>query len=1552
MILRSANGSQACVIDCEFSGRAFEFRTNETSDATVDGFAIINGGGESISDGGAVLVESSSRPTFKNCIFAYNAPSQPSSNNFGGGIYVIQSAGIKLEGCLFQENSATDGGAIMGASSGTVQIRRCVFVDNVAAESANAYGGALRMDTGHAEVQNSLFNNNRSEYGGAITTNNTDTQILNTTFVNNSVTGSGAVVFAKYEWNTVTLTNCILWNNDLNSSMSESSQLHAIEGASITLRHTALQNCDTYCALANNANTALDPLFHDEDGVDGIVGNIDDDLRLLSASPCLDAGTNGAIISEHEVDLNGAPRIQDGDGDGNAIVDMGAYERVADCNSNGITDESEIAAGSSPDCNNNGVPDGCDLASGTNDDCNWNGIPDDCDIASGTSFDCNSNGAPDDCDLLSGASFDCNTNGIPDVCDISSGLDGDCNTNGVPDSCDVEAGTSDDCNVNWIPDDCELAVEQALVPSTLSSIGSQASRDLFASDRSLLTYQDMVVSYGRPWPADTDQTPDITTNGDPASRLRALAALRTCASDSLLFAPVFHELYSFEMLLGNEAYTDALDPTIGLHGINASELGDLYCFQGAPGVGSLLVEELNLLRGRDLCPGGSCDPADWLNDTTYYPTYTGNDSLGNPGTTRAAIYNRMPPNAEGFSALAYQSNYGPDENYEAVLEQYPQGHGDAYGYYLTATTTYLDVLRGEPSTPDDGISLFADALINAQQTDTEQVQPDGSPDVPVAHQSVRNMANAMAAKARAGLRVVDLTFRRDYREDPEDPEHDQILEDTDVDRAWGTGDWARRAGLGAYLDWAITSQLTPAGTNGMLGEVNRNSVEAISELASTASKLQERIDTAGGGLNPLGLVSNVVPFGINAGQLDAWIQSGSGKSHYEQVRDAAVNALANARSVLEYANQASQRMREQDESLFQFSEQVADRAADFQNRLIELHGYPSASDPADNDLDPTTSDAVEANSAPDLVNYLLDAQAIQEAGWLARPAPGEIQLAMSELRLAGLRIESAQNELDNLRAETDDLTRFIEFREGTQAEEIDIINQATQETIALAERVKQMQSASLSAGSLKKAVKSAVKSARGGSYTAMYASALLSAAQQSAQINANFEMQVEQARISGWKEAELTQISQKVEIERERLRLQSLVRQSPQLMVNLKIAEEHALQATGRLHAAVQRGQRLLDERERIRRLQRDQLESYRWEDLAFRVFRNNAIQKYDAFFDVAARFVMLAGRSFAYEYNERSIYDLLERVCSERRLGNDAGTSGGIQGVLEDLDQRAITNQFNSPFIELNEKTFRLRSGLLGLSNSLDDNLAFRAWLESHIVQRLEDLPVMQDYAQLSSSTHFGPAIVIPLATENTGNNFFGNPPEVPFGGDRFPISRNAKILRYAIRFDGVDAFALGGSNDVSVFLMPIGDSVIRENTNQPVVEDEPARSWSVVDQWLPLPPLVSGMDPNVQDRDYNPWVETAGSGSNYLNAVKRFLESTAQIEAGQALAYQVDRAGRSAWNTEWLLVIPGAQWTGSSDPDVIHDKLMTFIYGAGGDPANNLGITDIRWIVSAYAN
>jgi len=50
-------------------------------------------------------------------------------------------------------------------------------------------------------------------------------------------------------------------------------------------------------------------------------------------------------------------------------------------------------------------------------DCNSNGIPDECDVAVGTSADCQSNGIPDECDITSGTSEDCNANSVPDECE-------------------------------------------------------------------------------------------------------------------------------------------------------------------------------------------------------------------------------------------------------------------------------------------------------------------------------------------------------------------------------------------------------------------------------------------------------------------------------------------------------------------------------------------------------------------------------------------------------------------------------------------------------------------------------------------------------------------------------------------------------------------------------------------------------------------------------------------------------------------------------------------------------------------------------------------------------------------------------------------------------------------------------------------------------------------------------------------------------------------------------------------------------------------------------
>jgi hypothetical protein len=53
------------------------------------------------------------------------------------------------------------------------------------------------------------------------------------------------------------------------------------------------------------------------------------------------------------------PRVGDGDGDGTAIVDMGADEYY-DCNGNEVADYLDVAEGASLDCNGNGVPDECE----------------------------------------------------------------------------------------------------------------------------------------------------------------------------------------------------------------------------------------------------------------------------------------------------------------------------------------------------------------------------------------------------------------------------------------------------------------------------------------------------------------------------------------------------------------------------------------------------------------------------------------------------------------------------------------------------------------------------------------------------------------------------------------------------------------------------------------------------------------------------------------------------------------------------------------------------------------------------------------------------------------------------------------------------------------------------------------------------------------------------------------------------------------------------------------------------------------------------------------
>ncbi|HKB08562.1 MAG TPA: thrombospondin type 3 repeat-containing protein, partial [Candidatus Polarisedimenticolia bacterium] len=63
----------------------------------------------------------------------------------------------------------------------------------------------------------------------------------------------------------------------------------------------------------------------------GTLTNTAEDFRLQSTSPLIDAGTNTPVpgMPLSTVDLDGLPRVQDGNGDAVATVDVGAYEYLA-----------------------------------------------------------------------------------------------------------------------------------------------------------------------------------------------------------------------------------------------------------------------------------------------------------------------------------------------------------------------------------------------------------------------------------------------------------------------------------------------------------------------------------------------------------------------------------------------------------------------------------------------------------------------------------------------------------------------------------------------------------------------------------------------------------------------------------------------------------------------------------------------------------------------------------------------------------------------------------------------------------------------------------------------------------------------------------------------------------------------------------------------------------------------------------------------------------------------------------------------------------------------
>ncbi|MBO7683681.1 MAG: hypothetical protein J6T51_03030, partial [Kiritimatiellae bacterium] len=383
----------------------------------------------------------------------------------------------------------------------------------------------------------------------------------------------------------------------------------------------------------------------------------------------------------------------------------------------------------------------------------------------------------------------------------------------------------------------------------------------------------------------------------------------------------------FYSLLGAEAYSDAKNPLISAGADGQQFASGTFSF--ANQVSSLLDEELALLRGRT--------------SATQFPRMT-----------EAPCYNRLAWNlTKGITEgePAYVANYGIrardgilDVNCAAV--QYPQGHGDAWGHYLSALTGYYRLLRNPyfDWTVSMGEMLMDQKLMN------------------VDYQDEQKFADAAVKMVQTGADAMDLTLRKAYKENGGDVAAAYF--DADREQAFGYGEWATRTGLAAAYNWMTVNALLPtndapyqAFTDKGVKKIDRTTATQLPLLASAVRAVERKLQGFEAGANPLGLSENAIPFDIDPDRL------AQKESHFEQILERAEQALANCATVLDYANVYGSRLAQIAKGEESALADQATQEQSFNNQLIAIYGTPYSGDIGPGGTYPQGYDG------PDLYNY-------------------------------------------------------------------------------------------------------------------------------------------------------------------------------------------------------------------------------------------------------------------------------------------------------------------------------------------------------------------------------------------------------------------------------------------------------------------------------------------------------------------------------------------------------------------------------------------------------
>jgi hypothetical protein len=363
------SSGEATLIDCTLADNSITLDNDELDGGGAiytdsDGTINLNGCSLShnfgIDRGGALYCQLDSNTLISNCAFIGNQAPGTDTPGLGGAIYAYSA--LFVADSRFESNSSSDGGAVSG--NGTFV--NCEFVDNTSSGAGGAVFNQFGLYLYELAFVNCRFIGNQSQSdGGALFADvgvSQGTWITGCEFIGNAAVHWGGAVHAQTYTTPLGIANCTFWAN---STLESGGGLHIAtsqDGVASVYNSIVRGNspdqinlidalevsyCDIEDGWAGNGshNIDADPLFIDPEGLDGIPGTADDNLRLLPLSPCIDAADNTAVpADEFDLDEDGntsEPIPFDLDGDdrfvddpatedtGNGtppIVDMGTYE--------------------------------------------------------------------------------------------------------------------------------------------------------------------------------------------------------------------------------------------------------------------------------------------------------------------------------------------------------------------------------------------------------------------------------------------------------------------------------------------------------------------------------------------------------------------------------------------------------------------------------------------------------------------------------------------------------------------------------------------------------------------------------------------------------------------------------------------------------------------------------------------------------------------------------------------------------------------------------------------------------------------------------------------------------------------------------------------------------------------------------------------------------------------------------------------------------------------------------------------------------------------------